>query len=112
MINIFFLCHQILILFKVVEAVLWKLSLGYNLFSADSTLAEIVKLGPSTRLLWAGESQKHIDTCFHSKIWKSLDSTGERARNNLNIAVVCLLDDIQVGTGWNKGNIWPKTAHA
>ena len=40
-----------------------------------------------------GEFQKHKkNICSHTKIWKSLDSTGERARNNLNVAVVCLLE--------------------
>ena len=68
MINIFFLSHQILIFFKVVEAVLWKLSLRYNLFSANSTLAEIVKLGLSTRLLWAGESFKNTKKIFVSTV--------------------------------------------
>ena len=54
-----------LLLYEVLEAVLWKLTVQYNgLFCADSTLAEIVKLGRSTRLLWSGESFFNVTRIF------------------------------------------------
>ena len=49
---------------KVVEALLWKLTLQYDVFSADSTLAELVKRGRSTRLLWSGESFTNVSKIF------------------------------------------------
>ena len=42
-----------------------EIDIQYNgLFCADSTLAEIVKLGRSTRLLWSGESFFNVTRIF------------------------------------------------
>ena len=50
---------------KVVEAVIWRQSLHHrDVFVADTTLAEIVKRGSSTRLLWSGVSFTNISQIF------------------------------------------------
>lgn len=50
--------------FQVVEAALWKLSLEYDVFAADATLAAIAKRGSSTRLLWSGQSFASVSKIF------------------------------------------------
>ena len=59
------LIFVLLLLYQVVEAVLWKSTQQYNgLFCADSTLGKIVKLGRNTRLVWSGESFSNVTRIF------------------------------------------------
>ena len=47
------------------EAVIWRQSLHHpDVFVADTTLAEIVNRGSSTRLLWSGVSFANISKIF------------------------------------------------
>ena len=67
-----------LLLYEVVEAVLWKLNLQYNgLFCADSTLAGIVKFDV-VRVCFGQERASLMlpGYFFDRKIWKPLDSIG------------------------------------
>ena len=49
---------------KVIEAAMWKLSLQYDVFSADTTLAQIAGRGSSTRLLWSGLTFTTVSKIF------------------------------------------------
>ena len=55
---------DIVIFFQVVEAALWKLTLEFDVFAADATLATIAKRGSSTRLLWSGQSFTAVSKIF------------------------------------------------
>lgn len=60
--------HEMLSFFifsKVIEAVLWRLTLIHrDIFVADTTMAEMVKRHSSTRLLWSGENFTQISKIF------------------------------------------------
>lgn len=46
------------------ETALWRLTLEYDVFAADATLATIAKRGSSTRLLWSGQSFGSVSKIF------------------------------------------------
>jgi hypothetical protein len=48
----------------VVETALWKLTLKYNVFAVDATLATIAKHGSNTRLLGSGHSFVSVSKIF------------------------------------------------
>ena len=58
------LSPSIIFPFQVIEAAMWKLSLQYDVFSADTTLAQIAGRGSSTRLLWSGLTFTTVSKIF------------------------------------------------